>query len=107
MILTPLRKVILTACVVGLLGLMAAAAFAQQLPCGPHDTIVAGLASGYQEFLDRRGVALGALIEIFASEKGTWTMLATGGNGISCVAGAGDGWDAVEPESDHKPGQAI
>ena len=34
-----------------------------------------------------------AVIEVFVSADGTWTILATGTDGKSCVLSAGDGWE--------------
>ena len=32
------------------------------------------------------------MVEIFVSDNGTWTILATGTDGKSCVLSAGEGW---------------
>ena len=34
-----------------------------------------------------------AVIEVFVSEKGSWTILATDTNGQSCVVSAGEGFE--------------
>ena len=34
-----------------------------------------------------------AVIEVFVSEKGTWTILATGTDGKSCVLSAGEDFE--------------
>src|SRR5690606_41629380 len=39
-----------------------------------------------------------AVMEVFASEQGTWTILTTDTNGTSCIVAAGDGWDATLAE---------
>ena len=33
------------------------------------------------------------ILEVFVSEQGTWTILATDTHGLSCVISAGEGWD--------------
>ena len=38
----------------------------------------------------------GGLIEIYSSEKGTWTILVTRPSGITCLVAAGDNWEAVK-----------
>lgn len=75
------------------LALSAGAAQAQQ-PCGPRAEIVAQLEQKYGE--TRRGVGLqnrGAVTEVFASaETGTWTIMVTRPDGVSCLIGAGEAW---------------
>lgn len=40
----------------------------------------------------------GTVIEVLASEDGeTWTIIATGPTGISCVVQAGENWQPIEP----------
>lgn len=34
------------------------------------------------------------VLEIFVSDKGTWTIIATGTDGKSCVLSAGEGWQS-------------
>lgn len=76
-----------------------------QALCGSHADFVVHLGYRYQEFLDRWGVSReGALIEVFASQRGTWTMIATAPTGRSCVVATGMDWAA---ETTFKPGQAI
>ena len=38
----------------------------------------------------------GPCVEVFISEKGTWTMLVTDQAGTSCIMAAGDAWDEVD-----------
>lgn len=33
------------------------------------------------------------ILEIFTSPAGTWTVIATDTEGVSCVLAAGEGWD--------------
>ena len=35
-----------------------------------------------------------AVIEVFVSQDGSWTILATGTDGKSCVLSAGVGWES-------------
>lgn len=85
-----------------ILGMAAAAppVQAQSMACGARADIVASLDGKYGE--TRRGGGLSgttAVIELYASEKtGTWTILRTGVNGLSCVLAVGEGWQAdVKP----------
>ena len=62
--------------------------------CLPHDVAITELAKGYQE--QSVGLGLGnakeAVYELFVSERGTWTILITQPDGISCIAAHGDSW---------------
>lgn len=74
--------------------LSATPAFAQ-LFCSDHDAIIAGLMDNFQEQRLGYGVASDdAIIEIYTSDNGTWTVLMTDVRGRSCVLAAGDGWEA-------------
>jgi hypothetical protein len=62
--------------------------------CGPHDAIVKVLAGKYQE--NRHALGLineKAVMEVFISPKGTWTMLVTDQRGLTCIIAAGDAWE--------------
>ena len=111
-------KGILTTSVL-ILGVIAAAppaAQAQGAPglragaaCGARDAVIAKLGDKYGEV--RRGGGLsgpgpapdhdpGAIYEIWASEAtGTWTILKTTPDGLTCVMAVGEGWqdDTGEP----------
>ncbi len=76
------------------LGLMALAAqhvSAQPGNCAPRDVVVQKLTQKFSE--SRRGIGLirqTAVMEIFASEdSGSWTILITRPDGISCLIAAG------------------
>lgn len=63
--------------------------------CGKRTEIVAKLAADFKE----KSMAVGrvdesAVVEVFVSTDGTWTILATGTDGNSCVVSAGEGWDS-------------
>ncbi|SDZ78049.1 hypothetical protein [Rubrimonas cliftonensis] len=63
-------------------------------PCAPRDQIVTQLEKKYGE--TRRGAGLqnrGSVTEVFASsETGTWTILVTRPDGVSCAVAAGEAW---------------
>jgi hypothetical protein len=70
---------------------------AQQDPnlCGKRQEIVDKLSQQFKE----KSMAVGlvdqnAVVEIFVSNDGTWTILATGTDGNSCVVSAGEGWQS-------------
>jgi hypothetical protein len=76
-------------------GALSSAAEAQSL-CGQRDEMVAGLEKRYAETPVSMGLASnGAVVEVFASESGTWTIIMTHPNGLSCLVVAGEGWEAL------------
>lgn len=72
-------------------------ATAQTANCAPRGAIVERLESKYGE--SRQTIGLGtdnAVVEVFASaDTGTWTILVTRPNGISCLVAAGQGFELV------------
>lgn len=65
--------------------------------CLPHDEVVARLAALYGE--NRRSMGLAdanTVIEVFASEAGTWTITMTRAGGPTCLVAAGQAWTAVD-----------
>jgi hypothetical protein len=74
-----------------------APANAQLPPCAPHDEMVSRLGETYQEKRHAYGVVGGqAILEVFVSDKGSWTIIVTRTSGDSCVLAAGTEWeDAV------------
>lgn len=74
--------------------LSSGAAFAQAPTCGPHAAVAQSLAEQYREKPQSIGVVdAKTVVEVFVSEAGTWTIIATDTNGNSCVISAGEGWD--------------
>ena len=91
-----LRKMILTVGAVLMASVVATPAFAQMV-CGNHADIEKRLQTGYQEV--RTGVGLagnGGLIELYTSEKGTFTIVLTRPNGMSCLMAVGENWEIVK-----------
>lgn len=70
----------------------------QQTPaCGERSEIVASLGMQYREIQQAVGVVdAETLLEIFVSESGTWTAIATDTRGMSCIVFYGEGWDSRE-----------
>jgi len=80
---------------VGALMLGAARADAQSA-CADHDQVVQQLGQAYGETRQSLGLSSdGSVIEIFASEAGTWTIVVTDVNGQACLAAAGEAWQAA------------
>ncbi len=64
--------------------------------CGERTEITKSLGMKYHEKLVASGLAdAGSMIEIFASRKGTWTMIVTSPNGRSCYMASGENWEAM------------
>jgi hypothetical protein len=67
----------------------------QAAMCGVRTEIVTKLSKEFQEAPMATGmVDQSAVLEIFVSDTGTWTILATRPDGTSCVVSAGEGWDS-------------
>ena len=81
------------------LGLMVLAAdqlAAQQGNCAPRDVVLQRLAEGYGE--TRQAIGLGgnnAVVEVFASEVGSWTITVTLPNGVTCLIASGQAYEQL------------
>ena len=67
--------------------------------CAKHDTLSELLNSRFGE--QQLGVGLAgkeAMVELYVSKKGTFTLVSTDKEGISCIFGAGDSWEKLEPK---------
>lgn len=70
-------------------------------PCGPRAQLVQAMKQMFDERPSATGlISANELFELFVSPAGTWTILVTNPQGISCIAAAGDNW---EP----KPGEVA
>ena len=68
---------------------------AQQV-CGKRADIVKRLNSGFEEQRRSAGLAAdGNLVEVFASEQGTWTIIYTQPGGLTCLVAVGDNWQQI------------
>ena len=73
-----------------------AAAGADQTLCGVRAEMVSKLSERFQEMPAALGVVdQNAVLEVFVSDNGTWTLLATGTDGKSCVLASGEGWESA------------
>jgi len=73
-----------------------AEASAQQM-CGKRTDVVQSLSAEYKE--STTGVGLvnnGMVIEVLTSKTGSWTILMTRTNGVSCVVATGNSWESVD-----------
>ena len=65
--------------------------------CGKHADIAKRLESGYQEV--RTGIGLagnGGLIELYVSDKRTFTIVLTRPNGLACLMAVGENWEVLK-----------
>ncbi len=80
-----------------------------QMACGTRDSVVEKMGEKYGE--TRRGGGLAgptAIFEIWASEAtGSWTILKTTPNGLTCIMAVGDGWVDEPPVEPALPGPPI
>jgi hypothetical protein len=63
--------------------------------CSDHESMVKILGKRYNEALSNYGVSgQKNLVEVFVSKVGTFTILVTRTDGISCVVATGDNWES-------------
>ncbi len=78
------------------------AQYAQSAPtpnsCVPHEVAVDQLAKLFNEKVI--GLGLGknqaSVVELYVSSHGSWTILVTLTNGMSCIAASGENWTAPD-----------
>ncbi len=61
--------------------------------CGAHDKVAHVLLEKFKE--TPRGLGMvnsTAILEIFKSPQGSWTLVVTNARGISCITAAGEDW---------------
>lgn len=64
--------------------------------CGPREVVVAQLADRFDE--SRRGLGMAgtaALVEMFVSDSGSWTITVTTPNGQTCLLASGQEWEML------------
>lgn len=67
-----------------------------QTVCGERAEFVSKLKDGYAEEPVSLGLSSkGAMIEVFASQQGTFSIIVTSPNGVSCLVAAGNSWASV------------
>lgn len=97
-----------TIIVLALLALIATAATSETPEnCAPTHIIHDRLKSLYREVPVMRGLnAKGNLLEIYASESGTWTAVFSSPAGMSCIASVGQAYEGLA-ESLLSPGKDM
>jgi hypothetical protein len=71
---------------------------AQTQQCDQRNRVIGHLAQKYKEAPVAIGVtASGGLVEVLTTgDGGTWTIILSNPNGISCLVAAGEGWRALQ-----------
>ena len=66
---------------------------AHAIDCAPLQEVIAALASGYGEYEVARAMEdRGPMVQVYASAKGTWTMIMVTPDGRACFLASGDRW---------------
>lgn len=64
--------------------------------CGERSRFLDQLGQNYGEHVAAVGlVSNGTVLELTTSETGSWTILITQPNGVSCVVATGDSWESL------------
>ena len=76
--------------------------------CSTRTNILNKLSSQHGENPVAMGLAAnGSMLEVLASNDGTWTILITSPNGTSCVVAVGDSWEALKVNKAAEGGPAA
>ncbi len=76
--------------------LLAQPANAQQV-CAPHEKAALHIEKKFDEQVVGRGLTPNgkAMVELFVSESGSWTVLVSDPSGRSCVVAIGESWQHI------------
>ena len=82
------------------ISLAGVAGFAEAAPqCSSHDKIADALGNKFKETRRVMGVVNStAVMEIFMSPQGTWTVVVTDTRGMACIIATGQDWQEVPIE---------
>ena len=93
---------------IGIIGFVAAPVSAQQAKCAPRAAILSSLGSSYSEAPVGVGVTQqGALVEVLASDSGSWSIIVSSADGVACLVAAGEGWRVLTPAAPEDPMAAL
>ncbi len=94
-----LRRTLVAGAVASAVGLSTAPALAQMV-CSSHTAIKERLESGYQETRSAVGLsANNAIVEVYTSEKGTFTIVLVRPNGLACLMAVGTDYHTIKPST--------
>ena len=75
-----------------------------QQACAERTGILKQLDQNHNEAPQALGVTgSGQVVELLVSNKGTWTIIVTAPNGVSCLVAAGENWENIERLASNKP----
>lgn len=64
--------------------------------CGSHDAVMQTLNHKFAEKTVSMGLANnGTVVEVLSSPDGSWTIVMTAPNGVTCMLAAGDHWQEL------------
>jgi hypothetical protein len=90
------KAALIGAALVGIAALPASAEV-QQPVCGIHQDVLQWFKHAYSETPVSIGLTTnGAVIEVLKSPEGTWTIVMTQPNSVSCLMAAGEGWQEAD-----------
>lgn len=73
--------------------------------CGDRTDLLETLSKRYHEVPISMGLSgNGGVVEILASEKGSWTIIVTRPSGVACVITAGEAWERLKKPVDQSAG---
>jgi hypothetical protein len=76
---------------------------AQQI-CAERVGLLKQLNKSHQEAPQALGVTgSGQIVELLTSDRGTWTIIITAPNGVSCLVAAGESWENIERLASNEP----
>ena len=72
----------------------------QTPPCFPHADVVDALGKKFGERITGLGLSKNqqSVLELYVSDGGSWTVLITNAQGVSCVRAMGESWTHVASE---------
>ena len=72
------------------------------LVCAPRDAAIAELSGHFNEQVIGRGLSTNgqAMLEIYKSNGGSWTVIVTDAKGVSCVLANGQVWIVTQTNND-------
>jgi len=79
---------------------MSGSANALTARCGKHKDVVTFLGTKFKE--TRKGMGLinaGQMMELYISDAGSWTVLITRPDGVTCFGPVGKNWMGIRPKS--------
>lgn len=72
--------------------------------CGERGALVDQLKGKYAELTKSMGLAAnGSVLEVLTAKTGSWTVLVTTPQGVTCLIAAGEHWEDIKPHEGDPP----